>query len=66
MKTQREITAEMPISYKLRFVREAWEREKLMRLRVLKGDNQRKKLEEADIVLDCLDALEAHIKGVAA
>lgn len=62
MMTPREKMKQMPVSAKLRFVREAWEREKQSRIRFLHGNNKRQKVEEAEIALDCLNAIEAALR----
>jgi hypothetical protein len=63
MKSEREKLREMPVAAKLSYVRRAWEREKEMRLRYLHGKNKNVKVEEANIVMECLDAIEAHLRG---
>ncbi len=52
----------LPLTAQLRFVQDAWQREKAMRLRVLKGENQRLKLQEADDCLECLANIEKELR----
>ncbi|MEI6730420.1 MAG: hypothetical protein WCL30_04105 [Pseudomonadota bacterium] len=49
--------AELPISTKISYIRQALERERGMRLRVLKGDSQRKGMEEMNRCLIYLEDL---------
>jgi hypothetical protein len=52
--------SQLPIPAQLRFVRDAWEREKKMRSTVLHGNNRVVKIEEANQCIEALDNIAQH------
>lgn len=56
--THSTVVAEMPITWCIDELRNAWKREREWRVKVLSGENRKRKLEEVEAMLAHCDKLE--------
>jgi hypothetical protein len=52
----------LPLADKANFIKKMLFREKTQRIKQLTGEARREKIEEIEIALDCIDAIDAHFK----